>query len=66
MTGPEYLAIIARLGLKGPEAASLFGYTRQIHYSKWSKSGPPQAVAMWLRFMLKTGFTAEQITKFAA
>ena len=61
MTGPEYLATIARLGISGPKAAELFGYTRQIHYSTWQKVGPPFAVAAWLRYMVEKGITPEKI-----
>ena len=61
MTGPEYLATIKRLGLKGSEAAELFGYTRQIHYSTWQKAGPPFAVAAWLRYMAESGIAPEKI-----
>ena len=65
MTGPEYLATIARLGITGPKAAVLFGYTRQIHYSTWSKDGPPLAVAAWLRYMDQSGFTPAQFQALA-
>ena len=64
MNGAEYRATIDRLGLSGPQVAELFDYTRQIHYSTWSKGGPPQSVAMWLRFMLATGFTAQQLERY--
>ena len=66
MTPAEYTAVIARLGMTGAQAAELFGYTRQIHYSQWTKKGPPESVAWLLRIMDRLGYTPDELKRLAS
>lgn len=50
MTGAEYIAILARLGLSDARAARFLGVNRATVW-RWRASGPPLAVAKLLRVM---------------
>lgn len=48
MTGAEYAAAIGRLGLSQARAGVFFG-AHPATSKRWTKTGPPQSVAMLLR-----------------
>lgn len=64
MTPIEYRTALARLSWSQREAARFFKVDERTSRA-WAdirgKSGPPGAVAMWLRFMLATDITPGQV-----
>lgn len=60
MTGEQYKKAIERLGLTQVEAGKWLGVSGRTGQNYASK-GPPEAVAMLLRLMLKQGLMPEDV-----
>jgi hypothetical protein len=64
LTPQEYRTALDRLALSQRAAARFFGVDERTSRA-WAdtrgKGGPPEAVAMWLRYMLATGMTPADI-----
>lgn len=60
MTGAEYVAAIAHLGLSQSAAGTLFG-AHPVTGKRWAKTGPPKPVAMLLRAARRLEWTLDYL-----
>lgn len=60
MTGEQYKKAIERLGLTQEQAGEWLGVTGRTGQN-YAAKGPPEAVAMLLRLMLKMGLKPEDV-----
>lgn len=65
MTGDEYRAAIHDVGLPSQNAAGRFFGVTEVTGRRWVKSGPPPAVAKFLRLMIRLRFTAAYVEDMA-